>query len=188
MSDKTLIRALLAFNLLLMALVALLLLKPAQQQPSAPLPAPDLARALDALEPAADAPPFQPESDFLLVVFFHGEGQCGCLDDWPNWNLLADKHAERLQVIGVFNGADEQAYRDFAAGVGLTFPLYHDPAGRLRERLGIRQRDVVKTLLYQGRDVLIQDVQQTQSRDQARFVRRVERHLDRIAPAPPSTP
>jgi peroxiredoxin len=60
-----------------------------------------------------------------------------CREEMPGLQTLHERFADRgLRVIGVSvdNSGAERAIRDFAAGLGLTFTLLHDPADQVARR------------------------------------------------------
>lgn len=69
-----------------------------------------------------------------------GASWCGdCRAEAPDLQAAYDRFRDRgLEVLGVFVGEDAEAVADYAARVGLTFPLVPDPATRIASRYRTR--------------------------------------------------
>lgn len=169
---------LITLNILLI-LVFLAFLLNTYKGGTVPVQANSIQSALESLELISGEHPEAFQSGFLLVIFFHADGQCSCLEDWPNWIRFDQELGDELTVIGVFNGADKKKFLDFSKGVGLNIPLYADQ-GELRSNLGVLEGDITKTLILNSNYILIQDSQQTEPRDQQRFFKRLRHHLNRL--------
>ena len=117
------------------------------------------------------------ESPFVLYIFFNGEGNCLCLEDWPNWVDLNGKFGDKLQIKGVFNGGDRDQFLLFAKGLGLPFPLYEDVGGSLRASLKAAPGLVTKVLIGPSGAILFADTNQESPRDQRYFVERIGAHI-----------
>ena len=120
----------------------------------------------------------QESTPYTLYVFFHGDGNCACLEDWPNWMDLANSYTGLLQLKGVFNGESETKFVDFSTGVNLPFPLYRDSGNTLRNQFGVFPGEVVKVLIGPSGQVLLLDSDQVKAKDQVYFVQRVKDHLE----------
>jgi len=116
---------------------------------------------------------------FTLYIFFHADGDCGCLEDWPNWVEMHANHQDILNVKGVFNGVDQEKFLGFSRGFDLQFPLFSDPGGAFRENLGVRRGAVSKFLMGPTGEILLADTNQTSPRKQKAFKERLSEHLNR---------
>lgn len=170
--NKLLVPLLVVFNLVLLFLV---IQKPPKTT-AKNLSLLNLETQMDVLEGVPQEP-----KPLTLFVFFHGDGQCGCLEDWSNWVKLQETFPEKLNVVGVFNGQDLESFTQFSEGVGLQFPLYIDPTYAVHQKLGVSRYEVVKILMHESGVILLRDTQQERSRDQLVFSKRVEAHIQRIA-------
>ena len=119
------------------------------------------------------------EGRLTLYLFFHADGECGCLDDWPNWVDLCQEYEGFLNVKGIFNGGDEEKFLSFAKGVGLPFPLYRDRTEGLRKSLRVPPYLTSKLLVDPNGEMLIFDCDQAKPQDQSDFTKRVKEHLKR---------
>lgn len=169
--NKAIVPILVIFNLVLLFLVVRAPQKAAPNKSSAL----HLHEQMDIIEGTV-----QPDKPFTLYVFFHGDGQCGCLEDWSNWAKLQSDFQKQLNVVGVYNGQDLESFTQFAQGVGLDIPLFIDPTYAVHKNLGISRYEVVKVLVHESGAILLRDTQQERSRDQLAFAKRVEAHIKRI--------
>jgi len=133
-----------------------------------------VGRLLDSLVPLRGRLEDKP---FRLLVFYHAAGDCSCLEDWVNWQTAHRDFSEVLEVTGVFNGTDSQAFLDFTEGMGLDIPLFEDPDRRLRDALGIREGTVVKLLMDRHGSVLLMDSRQYSPFEHEHFLERVRAHI-----------
>ena len=125
---------------------------------------------------------------FILYLFFHADGNCGCLEDWPNWVDLSNEYPTILQVMGIFNGQSEVKFLGFGDGMGLPFPLYRDPSGSFRHEMRVLPNTVTKILVGPSDEILLADAQQISQKVQRDFKKRVREHLDKFKEAPSLSP
>ena len=121
----------------------------------------------------------EPETmPFTLYIFFHADGICRCLEDWPHWVDLYAQHGGLLAIKGIFNGTDRQKYLDFGKGMGLPFPLYEDPGNYFRSQMNVPPNSITKILVGPS-GIVFADSNQESPKDQRYFIRRLEDHLSR---------
>ncbi len=96
-------------------------------------------------------PRFSQQTDFSdyegkwVVVNYWAEWCKPCLEEIPELNLLADKHKDKLQVLGVnYDGLEGEALSSVSDKFGIRFPLLLiDPA----HSLGFERPQVLPTTL-----------------------------------------
>ncbi len=120
------------------------------------------------------------ESPFTLLLFFHGEGDCDCLKDWPNWIDISNEFEGVLQVKGIYNGNDKEKFISFAQGYALPFPIYEDRSNAIHQEYKVTPSTVVKILLDSNGSIVFSDSNQFSPLDQNYFRKRLQAHIHRL--------